>query len=146
MSEERTRHVTWRVHLTSAPGSVYGMLATDEGRARFWAESAEERDGKIAFRFPNGVRWQGAVLEREPPARFSVEYYGGSTATFELTDDGHGGTDLTLTDAGVGIGDEADVRAGWVSVLLALKAAVDFDVDVRNHDPDRTWDQGFVDN
>jgi len=29
---------------------------------------------------------------------------------------------------------------------MALKAAIDFDVDVRSHDPQRTWDQGFVDN
>lgn len=36
--------------------------------------------------------------------------------------------------------------AGWVSVLLALKAAVDFSVDLRNHDPGRTWDQGYADN
>jgi hypothetical protein len=38
------------------------------------------------------------------------------------------------------------VAAGWVSVLLALKAAVDFGVDLRNHDPERTWSTGFVDN
>ena len=36
-------------------------------------------------------------------------------------------------------------RAGWVSVLLALKAAVDFAVDLRNRDPDRTWEDGYVD-
>ena len=38
------------------------------------------------------------------------------------------------------------VIAGWVSVLLTLKAAIDFDVDIRNHDPKRTWDQGYADN
>jgi hypothetical protein len=35
--------------------------------------------------------------------------------------------------------------AGWASVLLALKAAVDFGVDLRHHDPERTWDQGYGD-
>jgi hypothetical protein len=29
---------------------------------------------------------------------------------------------------------------------MALKAAADFGVDLRSHDPARTWDQGFVDN
>jgi hypothetical protein len=29
---------------------------------------------------------------------------------------------------------------------MALKAAADFGVDLRSHDPGRTWDQGFVDN
>jgi hypothetical protein len=36
--------------------------------------------------------------------------------------------------------------AGWVSVLLALKAAADFGIDLRNHDPARTWNKGYVDN
>ncbi len=34
--------------------------------------------------------------------------------------------------------DRTEVIAGWVSVLMALKAAVDFSVDLRNHDPVRT--------
>jgi hypothetical protein len=66
--------------------------------------------------------------------------------TFDLADDGAGGTDLTLTDAGVREADYAETHAGWVSVLLALKAAADHGVDLRNHDEQRTWDQGFVDN
>ncbi len=35
---------------------------------------------------------------------------------------------------------------GWISVLLALKAAADFSIDIRNHDARRTWDQGYCDN
>ncbi|MGH2524809.1 MAG: hypothetical protein ACRDH2_20060 [Anaerolineales bacterium] len=66
--------------------------------------------------------------------------------TVELSEAGAGGTDLTLTDAGVPAADRGEVIAGWVSVLLALKAAVDFGVDLRNHHPQRTWDEGFVDN
>ena len=76
---------------------------------------------------------------------FAVEYFG-SVTTFELTQDGRGGTDLTLTAAGVPPADRVEMTAGWVSVLLALKAAVDSGVDLRNHDPARTWDQGFADN
>ena len=34
--------------------------------------------------------------------------------------------------------------AGWVKVLMSPKAAVDFGVDLRNHDLDRTWDDGFL--
>jgi hypothetical protein len=60
----------------------------------------------------------------------------------ELQPDGARGTDLTL----VADGDDAETRAGWVSVLLALKAASDFGVDVRNHDARRTWSQGYCDN
>jgi hypothetical protein len=33
-----------------------------------------------------------------------------------------------------------------VSGLLALKAAVDFGVDLRNHEPELSWAQGFAGN
>jgi len=29
---------------------------------------------------------------------------------------------------------------------MALKASVDFGVDQRNHDPKRTWDEGYLEN
>jgi uncharacterized protein YndB with AHSA1/START domain len=138
--------IHWSLHLRSPPHMVYQMLATDEGRARFWAESAIETNGEIHFHFPNGLHWRGKILERVPPHRFQVEYFGNSVTTFELADDGAGGTDLTLTDVGVPASDRTQVIAGWVSVLLALKAAVDFHIDLRNHDPQRTWEQGFVEN
>jgi uncharacterized protein YndB with AHSA1/START domain len=138
--------IIWRLHLRSAPTAVYELLATDAGRARFWAESAVERDDAIELVFPGGQRWRGAILERRPPQRFAVLYYGGSTTTFELEDDGAGGTELTLIDVGVPEVDRMEVVAGWVSVLLALKAAVDFGVDLRNHDLRRSWEQGYVEN
>lgn len=130
----------WRIHLASSPEAVYELLTTDEGRAQFWAESAVERDGAIEFTFPNGMQSRAAVLAAETPTRFAVEYFSSRT-TFELEPDGDGGTDLTLSADG-----DAEVLAGWVSVLLALKAAADFGVDLRNHDPGRTWWQGYCDN
>lgn len=138
--------IRWRIHLRSTPETVYALLTTDSGRARSWAESAIERDGAVEFRFPEGTTWRGRILARTEPRRFVVEYFGGTRATFELADDGRGGTDLTLTDEGVARDGREETRAGWVSVLLALKAAADFDVDLRNHDARRTWDQEFADN
>jgi uncharacterized protein YndB with AHSA1/START domain len=138
--------IRWTVRLTSSPEIVYAMLATDAGRARFWAESAVDVDGRIHFRFPNGATWTGCILDQEPGRRLAVEYYGGSRATFFLTPLPMGGTDLTVVDEGVSPEDRCDVLAGWVSVLLALKAAVDYGVDLRNHDPEVTWDQGYADN
>jgi hypothetical protein len=92
------------------------------------------------------MEWTGKILERTSPKRFSVIYFGGSTTSFDLLSVEDGGTDLVLTDAGVPEADRSEVIAGWVSVLLALKAAVDFGVDLRNHDPARTWDEGFAEN
>jgi hypothetical protein len=51
-----------------------------------------------------------------------------------------------LTDEGVKPADVCEVTAGWVSVLMALKAAVDFGIDLRNHDPARAWAAGYADN
>jgi len=48
--------ILWRLRLRSLPIRVYEMLSTDYGRARFWAESAVEKDGVIHFIFPNGQR------------------------------------------------------------------------------------------
>ena len=133
--------IIWRLHLSSPPDAVYPLLATDEGRARFWAERAEERGGEIDFRFPDGSGWRGRVLANDPPRSFALEYLG-ARVEFELADDGEGGTDVTLVDQS----DHPETRAGWVSVLLALKAAADHGVDLRNHDRRRTWEHGFVDN
>jgi uncharacterized protein YndB with AHSA1/START domain len=138
--------IHWKLHLKSSPQVVYEKLSTDEGRASFWAESAVEHNGMIHFVFSNQSEWKGRILENEPPHRFQVEYYGGSITTFELHPDGSGGTDLTLTDQGVPAEDRAEVIAGWVSVLMALKASVDYSVDLRNHDPKRTWDDGYAEN
>ena len=144
--QEDASAIRWKLHLKSSPEHVYQQLMTNEGRASFWAESAVEQDGVIHFVFPNQAEWKGRVLLNEQPHRFQVEYYGGSFTTFELDPDGSGGTDLTLTDQGVPAEDQTEVIAGWVSVLMALKASVDFGIDLRNHDSQRTWDEGYVEN
>lgn len=138
--------IEWRLHLNSHPATVFNMLNTDEGRAQFWAESAIEENGVIHFRFPGGQLWDAKIFESAAPHRFSLEYYGGSRVEFVLQDDGQGGTDLTLQDHGVATKYRSEVIAGWVSVLMALKAAVDFEIDLRNHDITRTWQQGYVEN
>jgi uncharacterized protein YndB with AHSA1/START domain len=138
--------IQWKLHLASAPEKVYELLSTDTGRASFWAETAVEQGGVIHFLFPNGATWDAVVLSAVAGVEYTVRYYGGSLTTFRLAGDGRGGTDLTLTDRGVAAADRAEVSAGWVSVLLALKAAADFGVDLRTHDPDRQWDSGYAEN
>ena len=138
-------HIVWRLHLRTAPAEVYRMLATAEGRRRFWAVSAEEADGTIAFRFANGQRLDARIIELRPPTRFALSYFGNSTVAFDLAAVGEGGTDLLLTETGVPELEMLENLPGWVSVLLGLKAAVDFGIDLRNHDPARQWEQGYVD-
>ena len=84
------------------------------------------------------------MIERRPPHVFSIEYMGGP-ARFELTPDGRGGTDLLLTHSGTASEDWHEVHAGWLNVLFPLKAWLVHGSDLRNHDPDRTWNQGYAD-
>ena len=132
------------IHVTVPPRTVFETIDTAAGRERFWAESAAEADGAVTFVFINGTTHRGRLLRCEPPRLWSVDYFG-SPATFTLSDDGNGGTDVVLTHVDVAAGEWAEVYAGWVSVLLALKAWLVLHVDIRNHDPARTWDHGFVD-
>ena len=123
---------------------MFAALATDDGRASFWAESAVEVEGCVEFHFSNGVAFKGRVLERRPPRLLAIEYLGGP-ARFELTADGMGGTDLLLTQDGVAPEEWNEVHAGWLNVLFPLKARVAYGVDLRNQDPERSWDQGYAD-
>ena len=141
-----TDRIEWRLHLRASPERVFAMLATNEGRRRFWAESADESDGVITFRFPDGTELQSRILERVPPTRFALEYFAGAKVLFECAPDGGGGSDLRLTEIGTPAADRAENLAGWASVLLCLKAAADHGADLRNHDPARTWADGYVDN
>lgn len=140
-----TEPIRCRVHLRSSPADVYRALTTSQGRARFWAEAAPDVEGIIEFRFFNGQRLRSRIREQTPDRRFVLDYFGGSKAAFDVEDDGAGGTDLTLTETGVPMEEWAENRAGWVSVLLALKSALDFGADLRNRDSERTWEHGYVD-
>lgn len=136
--------IRWRLHLPAAPEEVFAALATDAGRAAFWAESAVERDGAIDFQFINGSTHRSAILHSRPPSLFAINYFGGE-ARFELSDDGRGGTDLLLTHTGVARDEWIETHAGWLNVLLPLKAWLITGVDLRNHDPSRCWNKGYVD-
>ncbi|MDX1478174.1 MAG: SRPBCC domain-containing protein [Saprospiraceae bacterium] len=137
--------VTWKIHLRSSPSKVFAFLTTDAGRAAFWAESAVEHEGEIQFTFSSGVTYRGRVIRVVPSTLFELDYFA-SLVRFELEDDGQGGTDLTVTNTHFEADVYLDLHAGWISVLMALKAAADHGIDLRNHDPERTWSQGYADN
>lgn len=136
--------IRWRLHLPVEPATVYDALNTADGRASFWAQSAAEVDGNIHFVFVNGISYSSKVLQRQSPTHWAIEYFG-SVARFELSPDGAGGTDLLLVNEGVDPNHWHEVHAGWLNVLFPLKAWLVHRVDLRNHDPDRTWDHGYVD-
>lgn len=62
-----------------------------------------------------------------------------------MDEDDEGGTDLTHTEECPPESELLDNLAGWVSVLLGLKTAVEFGKDLRNGDPERDWKSDYVD-
>ena len=136
----------WQLQLQAPIEAVFELLVTDAGRERFWVEESRQRGEALDFRFSGGETLRCPVLEVCPPTRFRLGYFEGSELCFELTDT-NPGTHLQLTESGLSGPDHyAENRAGWVSVLMALKARADFGVDLRNHDPRRSWAQGYPDN
>jgi uncharacterized protein YndB with AHSA1/START domain len=146
MAFQKTKNqITWKVHFSSSIEKVFFALTTDEGRKNYWAEETLERSGFIEFTILNYPVYKSKILDIVKPELFSIEYFG-TKVTFTLSKTTDGGTDLSLI---ANFKDETlcqEMTAGWVSVLLAMKAAVDFGVDLRNHNAKRSWGQGFVDN
>ena len=136
--------IRWRMHISVPPEHVFAALDSADGRASFWAESAPEIDGHIIFQFINGLSYRSRILERRAPDLWAIEYFGGRV-TFNVTDDGSSGTELLLTHDDVAERDWNDVHAGWLNVLFPLKAWITFGIDLRNHDPTRSWDEGYAD-
>jgi uncharacterized protein YndB with AHSA1/START domain len=137
--------IVWRVHLTSLPELAFELWTTDPGRERFWAR--ESRPGTPGFQlsFANGQKVDVEIVEAVRPRRFAFRYFGGSLVTVEFEPAGNGGCDVTLREHAPPPAEHLENYAGWVAVLLAFKAAADFGVDLRSHDPDRSWERRFVD-
>lgn len=136
--------IRWRLHIPVPPDLVFDALDSNAGRAAFWAESAIEREGHIEFRFINGYKCSCKILKRRPHQLFELDYIGGP-ACFELFPDGGGGTDLLLTHNDIRPSEWNEVHAGWLNVLFPLKAWLVHGTDLRNHDPQRSWDHGYAD-
>jgi uncharacterized protein YndB with AHSA1/START domain len=138
--------IEWRLHLHSPPEAIFDFWATNKGREQFWAERSRESPAGFTLEFVNGQTIDVELVESRRPEHFAFRYFSGSTVTVSFVPDGAGGCDLHLVENELPETEYSENRAGWVSVLLALKAAADFGVDLRGHDPERSWDQGYADN
>ena len=137
------KKVCWRLALRSPIDKAFAMLATDEGREAFWAETSRQDGNSLHLTFSMGVQTEATITACDAPERFELDYFGAPTS-FHL--ERHDGATLLTLEADVPEDDFIDVHAGWVSVLMALKAACDLDIDLRNHDRELSWEAGFVDN
>jgi uncharacterized protein YndB with AHSA1/START domain len=135
--------IDWRVHFVSRTEAVWEAWTTDLGRERFWAETSSDDEKGFQLSFVNGATLRVEIVEARAPERLVFRYFGGSTVTLDFISEGGGGCDLRLREEGAA--EPMENYAGWVTVLLACKAAVDFGIDLRSHDPGRSWDEGYVD-
>ena len=140
----KSQPIVWRLSLAVPREQVYELLSTDEGRARFWAESTRRRGDAIVFRSADGSTHRARVDRGKAPAALLAGLPGRHRDV--PPDETRGkGTRLELAHAGVAAADRAVAEAAWVGILLGLKAAAQFDVDLRNHDRRRSLRQRFVD-
>jgi hypothetical protein len=144
--QDKAGEINWKVHFSSSIEKVYEALTTDDGRKTFWAEGTVEKNGYIEFSILNYPKYQSRIVAKNGRDLFRIEYFGTEVQFQLVTTKDDNGTDLILTAKTDNENVKNEMTAGWVSVLLAMKAAVDFGVDLRNHNPDRAWNNGFLDN
>jgi uncharacterized protein YndB with AHSA1/START domain len=135
--------IVWRLRLSAAPERVFSAWLTPDDHVRFWSERSEHDPEGFRLEFIDGAVALCRLIESVSPSHIRMHYFGAHVdITLEPLD---GGTDLKLTAQNVPVGEWQDVFAGWLNVLLPFKAWVDFGVDIRSHDPKRTWHEGYVD-
>lgn len=144
--QDKAEQINWKLHFSSPIERVFSALTTDKGRKTFWAEQTLEENGYIEFSILNYPKYKSKILSNNGKDLFKIEYFGTAVEFQLIATKDDNGTDLILTAF---VNDDEvrfEMTAGWVSVLLAMKAAVDFGIDLRNHNIDRVWDNGYLDN
>jgi uncharacterized protein YndB with AHSA1/START domain len=144
MQVEAETPIVWRLSLASPSESVFELLDTDAGREAFWADRSRATDDGFELEFPGGLTSRVGVLERDPPTRLVIHYFG-ARVELDLAPREGGGCLLQVTCHCDDPAAYLEFLPGWVSWLLVLKAVADHDVDLRNGAPDRTWAQRYVD-
>ena len=135
--------IVWRLRLSATPERVFSAWLTPTDHVKFWSERSDPDAAGFRLHFIDGTVELCRVTESVSPSHIGLQYFGAHVdITLERLADG---TDLTLTARNVPLTEWQDVFAGWLNVLLPFKAWVDFGVDIRSHDPARTWRQGYVD-
>jgi uncharacterized protein YndB with AHSA1/START domain len=133
----------WRLFLKSSRERVWKALVESEQHCKYWCEASKQTAQGFELRFINGQVASVSIVSADENRILAFEYFG-SRVTITLQP-AAGGIELALVNEGVPAGEWPEVYAGWLNVLLPLKAWVDFGIDLRNHDPKRTWEQHYVD-
>lgn len=135
--------IVWRLRLAAAPERVFAAWLDPAAHQRFWCEQSQRTESGFRQQFIDGTLGECTILAQENPSHLALRYFG-SRVDLRLAGR-EGGTDLTLTASEVPPHEWQDMHAGWLNVLLPLKAWLDHGIDLRNHDPLRTWRERYVD-
>jgi uncharacterized protein YndB with AHSA1/START domain len=129
--QDKPGEIFWKLHFVSSPEKVYSALSKSEERKKYWADSAEEKNGVISYVFNNlNFTDVGKVIEAVPNKKYSVVYLS-TEVTFTIKSDGKGGADMALLVKKVPADRKVELIAGWVNWLMTMKAAVDHGIDLR---------------
>lgn len=104
-----------------------------------------ESEGVIEFQILGYPSFKAKELDKIPGPLFKLDSFG-TIVTFKSETDGRNGTDMQLIAEGVKESIKTEMTAVRVSVLMVMKAALDFGADLRSHDINRTWTNGYADN
>ena len=143
--QKKENIIEWKVHFKSPIEKVFEFLNTDKGRSKFWAEETKEEADFIEFKILNYPPYKAQIIEKISNKRLRLDYFG-TDVTFDLTQSDYLGTDLYLKAITPNQETKFEMTAGWVSVLMAMKAAVDFGIELRKHNSERSWENGYLDN
>ena len=142
-ARDGTDRIIWRLRLAAAPGRVFEAWLNPADHVRFWCERSERGPSGFRLHFIDGTAEECSLEDATAPSQIVFRYFASRVEIrIEHCD---GGTDLTLTASEVPADEWHDVHAGWLNVLLPFKAWVDFGIDLRHHDPRRTWRSRYVD-
>ena len=140
---DRSQDIVWRLRLASPPERVFEAWLSPVDHARFWCERSDVLPDGFRQHFIDGTVEPCTVEEAKAGECIRLRYFK-SRVDIHLERRGDG-TDLTVIVRNVDPHEWHDVHAGWLNVLLPFKAWVDFGIDLRSHDPLRTWAQRYVD-
>lgn len=143
MRDENFKNVSWRVVCHANIKKVFDLIATDSGRTKFWCEQSTTSEDHIHMIFPGGETETARILKYDRPTSMEIIYFGAVTK-FQITELRSGC--VVHVEAIVRDADFDETNAGWVSVLMNLKAVSTYDIDLRNHKQDYSWARGFIDN
>lgn len=115
-----SRTIKWKIHCSSIAEQVFKLLATDEGRKKFWAERTKEQNGIIHFEFPNGQFYESRIIEKIPLTKFVLVYFD-SLVTFELSIAYTDGTNLKVIHEKTGCRSAAAVEKTFRRRFLIIQ-------------------------